>query len=69
MQIANADLIVVTEPLQEWMYGNTKSMSKVFYKYNNFTSFWDLGMVPDRVHAIPPVLRHAAHQSAPVTQD
>jgi hypothetical protein len=39
MQIANADLIVVIEPLQEWMYGNTKSMSKVFFKYNNFTSF------------------------------
>jgi hypothetical protein len=28
MQIANADLIVVTELLQEWMYGN-----------NNFISF------------------------------
>jgi hypothetical protein len=28
MQIANVDLIVVTEPLQEWMYGNTKSVSK-----------------------------------------
>jgi hypothetical protein len=39
MQIADAYLIVVVEPLQEWMYGNTKSMSKVFFKHNNFTSF------------------------------
>jgi hypothetical protein len=39
MQIANVDLIVVTEPLQEWMYGNTKSVNRVFFKNNNFTSF------------------------------
>jgi hypothetical protein len=53
MKIANANLIVVTEPLQKWMYGNTKSMSKIFFKHNNFTSFgiWEwlyIGCTPSR---------------------
>jgi hypothetical protein len=39
MQIANTDFIIIAEPLQEWMYRNTKSMSEVFFKNNNFTSF------------------------------
>jgi aromatic ring-cleaving dioxygenase len=39
MQIANTDFIIIAETLQEWMYRNTKSMSEVFFKNNNFTSF------------------------------
>jgi hypothetical protein len=39
MQNTDTDFVIVAEPLQEWMYRNTKSMSKVFFKNNNFTSF------------------------------
>jgi hypothetical protein len=39
MQIANTDFIIIAETLQEWLYRNTKSMSEVFFKNKNFTSF------------------------------
>jgi hypothetical protein len=53
MQIADTDFVIVAEPLQEWMYRNTKSMGKVFFKNNNFTSFeiqeWlQIGCTPSR---------------------
>jgi hypothetical protein len=32
MQIADTDFVIIAEPLQEWMYRNTKSMSEVFFK-------------------------------------
>jgi hypothetical protein len=37
MQIANTDFIIIAETLQEWMHRNTKSMSEVVFKNNNFT--------------------------------
>jgi hypothetical protein len=51
MQIANTDFIIIAEPLEEWMYKNTKSISEVFFKNNNFTSFrmWEclqIGCMP-----------------------
>jgi hypothetical protein len=53
MQIANTDFIIIAETLQDWMYRNTKSMSEVFFKNNNFTSFgiqvWlQIGCTPSR---------------------
>jgi hypothetical protein len=38
VQIANTDFIIIAESLQKWMNWNTKFMSKVFLKNNDFTS-------------------------------
>jgi hypothetical protein len=53
MQITNTDFKIVAETLQEWMHWNTKSMSEIFFRNNNFTSLglrvWlQIGCVPSR---------------------
>jgi hypothetical protein len=68
MQIANTDFEIVVETLQEWMHWNTKSMSEIFFKKQQFYLLGAPGMAPDWVHAIPPALGHEAHPFAPVAR-